>query len=139
MNVYKYVADIWEQNLDSPSTITVNAGWEALTCTSTTAVLGSAAPWNIWHDFPGGVAGHLVSAGAGQQAGRRRTSPPTRPDDGSGYGNVDIKTQFNINLGNTVAWTARRSTSAWTAMPGRRSTSSRRWCTNWATAWASRC
>src|SRR6476619_4002248 len=43
MNVYRYVADIWEKNLDSNVTITVNAGWEPLTCTATTATLGSAS------------------------------------------------------------------------------------------------
>jgi hypothetical protein len=98
MKVYRYVADIWEQALDSKVTITVNAGWEALSCTSSSAVLGSAGAWNIWNNFAGSkpntwypqalankLAGVDLSAGA--------------PDDGSGYGNVDIKTQFNVNLG----------------------------------------
>src|ERR1700712_2677011 len=57
LNVYRFVADIWEQNLQSTVPITVSAGWEALACTSTTAVLGSASAWNLWHDFPNGVPG----------------------------------------------------------------------------------
>ena len=69
--------------------------------------------------LPGRRARHLVPAGARQQA-RRREPAAGNPDDGSGYGNVDIKTQFNVNLGNPAASTARRSTSAWTATPARK-------------------
>ncbi len=99
MNVYKYVAHIWEQNLDSSVTITVNAGWENLTCTSTTAVLGSASPWNIWFDVPNGKPGTWYpQALANKLAGVNMAAD--QADDGSGYGNVDIKTQFNANLGN---------------------------------------
>lgn len=99
MNVYKYVAGIWEKNIQSDVTITVNAGWEALSCTSTQATLGSASAWNIWHDFPGGKPGTWYpQALANKLAGTNLSAG--QPDDGSGYGNVDIKTQFNGNLGN---------------------------------------
>ena len=99
MNVYKYVAHIWEQNLTSPIVITVNAGWEPLTCTSTSAVLGSAAAWNIWSDFANGKPGTWYpQALANKLAGENLSDG--QEDDGSGYGNVDIKTQFNVNLGN---------------------------------------
>jgi hypothetical protein len=97
--VYQYVAHIWEQNLTSATPITVSAGWEALTCTSSSAVLGSAGAWNIWHDFTGGVPGTWYpQALANKIAGTDLSAG--HPDDGTGYGNVDIKTQFNINLGN---------------------------------------
>jgi hypothetical protein len=99
-NVYKYVAGIWEQNLQTDQTITVSAGWEALACTPTQAVLGSAGAWNIWYDFPGGKARTWYpQALANKLAGTNLSAG--NPDDGSGYGNVDIKTQFNINLGKT--------------------------------------
>jgi hypothetical protein len=98
LNVYKYVAHLWEQALDSDVTITVSAGWQALSCSSSTAVLGSASPWNIWHDFPGSKPGTWYPAAlANKLAGENLTDGIA--DDGSGYGNVDIKTQFNINLG----------------------------------------
>ena len=98
-NVYRQVADLWEAALQSNVTITVSAGWEALTCTATSAVLGSAGAWNIWHSFPGGAAATWYpQALANKLAGVNLTNGI--PDDGSGYGNVDIKTQFNINLGN---------------------------------------
>lgn len=99
-NVYRYVADIWQQALQSNVTIRVSAGWEPLTCTSNSAVLGSAGAWNIWHDFPGGQAGTWYPQALANKLSGTNLSEG-QPDDGTGYGNVDIKTQFNINLGNT--------------------------------------
>jgi len=99
-NVYRHVADIWQQAIDSPVPIVVSAGWEALTCTATSAVLGSAGAWNIWHDFPGGVPGTWYPQALANKIAGVNLSAGV-PDDGSGYGNVDIKTQFNVNLGKT--------------------------------------
>ena len=97
--VYRHVADIWERNLQSNVNITVSAGWEALTCTANSAVLGSAGAWNIWHDFPGALPNTWYhQALANKIAGTNLSEG--EPDDGTGYGNVDIKTQFNANLGN---------------------------------------
>jgi len=99
MIVYRYVADIWQAQLTSNVTITVNAGWEALACTDTGATLGSAGAWNIWYDFANGVPGTWYpQALANKLAGVNLSAGI--PDDGSGYGTVDIKTQFNVNLGN---------------------------------------
>jgi len=98
MNVYRYVADIWEKNLESNVEIVVSAGWEPLNCTANSATLGSAASWNAWHDFKNGKPGTWYpQALANKLAGENLSAG--QPDDGSGYGNVDIKTQFNINLG----------------------------------------
>ena len=99
LNVYRYVADIWEKNLQSNVTINVSAGWEALTCSSSSATLGSAGAWNIWRDFPNAKPNTWYpQALANKLAGENLSAD--QPDDGSGYGNVDIKTQFNVNLGN---------------------------------------
>ncbi|MEH6435632.1 PA domain-containing protein [Massilia sp. DD77] len=98
MNVYRYVADIWEQNLASNINIVVSAGWEPLSCTASSAVLGSAGAWNIWHDFPNGVPGTWYPQALANKLAGVNLSAGT-PDDGSGFGNADIKTQFNINLG----------------------------------------
>jgi hypothetical protein len=100
MKVYRYVADIWEANLQSNVAITVSAGWEALTCTSTSAVLGSAGAWNIWYGFANGVPGTWYPQALANKLSGVNLSADV-PDDGSGYGTVDIKTQFNVNLGNT--------------------------------------
>jgi len=97
--VYQHVAHIWEAAIQSPVTITVSAGWEALTCTSNSAVLGSAGAWNIWRDFSGGIPGTWYPQALGNKLAGVNLSAG-QPDDGSGFGNVDIKTQFNVNLGN---------------------------------------
>lgn len=98
-NVYKYVAGIWEKAIRSDATITVSAGWEALACNANQAVLGSAGAWNIWYDFPGGKPKTWYPQALANKLAGLNLNEGT-PDDGSGYGNVDIKTQFNINLGN---------------------------------------
>lgn len=100
MNVYRYVADIWEKAIQSDVTITVSAGWEALTCTSTSAVLGSAGAWNIWYDFPNGVPGTWYPQALANKLAGVNLSADVPPGP-SGYDNVDIKTQFNVNLGKT--------------------------------------
>ena len=98
-NVYRYVADIWEQNLQSAVPITVSAGWEALTCAAGSAVLGSAGAWNVHANFPNApkAGTWYPQALANKLAGVNLSAGV--PDDGTGYGNVDIKTQFNVNLG----------------------------------------
>jgi hypothetical protein len=97
-NVYRYVADVWEKNLQSDVEIVVSAAWENLTCTSTSATLGSASAWNLWHDFPGGVPGTWYPQALANKLAKTNLSAG-QPDDGSGFGNVDIKTQFNARLG----------------------------------------
>lgn len=98
MNVYRYVADLWEAALQSNVTITVSAGWEALSCTASSATLGSAGAWNIWRDFANGKPGTWYPQALANKLADNNLSAG-QADDGSGYGNVDIKTQFNINLG----------------------------------------
>ncbi len=104
-NVYRAAADIWEQNLQSTVPIVVSAGWEALTCTASSAVLGSAGAWNVWSSDDVAIPLSVPStwypqALANKLAGFDIPTFLAIPDDGSGYGNVDIKTQFNVNLGN---------------------------------------
>ena len=98
LNVYRYVADIWQQNIQSDVVITVNAGWEALTCTSTTAVLGSASAQNLWHDFAGGVPGTWYPQALANKLAGVNLSGTAIP---TAVASMDIKTQFNVNLGNT--------------------------------------
>jgi len=103
-NVYQYVAGIWGNTLQSNVTITVNAGWEALSCDASSAVLGSASPWNYWRDFSGSKPSTWYPQALANKLSGENLSDG-QEDDGSGYGNVDIKTQFNINLGNAGCFT----------------------------------
>ncbi len=98
-NVYRHVAEIWSRQLDSTVPITVNAGWEALSCTATSATLGSASASGYWRNFTGApqrnvwypraLANKLAQANLIEKNG----SDPLLP------ANMDIKTQFNMNLG----------------------------------------
>lgn len=98
MNVYKHVAAIWGSYLESDVEITVSAGWENLACTSTGATLGSAGAWNIWLLSEEGQQDTIYpQALANKLLGFNLTDG--RPENATGYRNVDIKTQFNIRLG----------------------------------------
>src|SRR5438045_4351915 len=53
LNAFQYVASLWGQALDSTVEIRILATFEALTCTASSAVLGSAGPRDVESDFPG--------------------------------------------------------------------------------------
>ena len=62
---FQAAADIWGATLTSTQAITILATFEPLTCSATSAVLGSAGAIAIWSDFPGADVGadHLVCEG----------------------------------------------------------------------------
>ncbi len=51
LNAFQHAASIWGAKLDSTVTIEVLATMEPLSCTATSAVLGSAGPITVWRDF----------------------------------------------------------------------------------------
>src|SRR5258708_39090257 len=53
LNAFQAAATIWGATLTSSTTITIGATWAHLSCTSTTAVLGSAGTVELFSDFPG--------------------------------------------------------------------------------------
>lgn len=55
LNVFNYAADIWEAFLDSGVTIEVRSNFDPLTCTSTSAVLGSAGATFVYRNFSGAI------------------------------------------------------------------------------------
>lgn len=52
LNVFQQAANVWGATLDSPVEIDILATFEPLTCTATSAVLGSAGATSIFSDFP---------------------------------------------------------------------------------------
>lgn len=96
LNCFQQAANVWGALLTSPVPILVQAAFNPLTCTATSAVLGSAGPRFIEFNDP------LFEfqdywyheALANKQAGVDLT-PPFGADNGS-----DINAQFNSNLGN---------------------------------------
>lgn len=55
LNVFQTAANIWGAILQNADTVYVNSQFDALTCTPTSAVLGSAGPTYIFRDFGGAV------------------------------------------------------------------------------------
>lgn len=87
---FQSAADKWGATLDSAVTIRVLATWEALTCTSTTAVLGSAGATQVFSNFPGAPFANTFY-------GKALTGKLFGADPDSTT--ADIRARFNVNLG----------------------------------------
>lgn len=53
LNAFQFAADLWGSLIDSDQQIFIQATFDPLTCTATSAVLGSAGAIQIFSDFPG--------------------------------------------------------------------------------------
>jgi PA domain-containing protein len=89
LNAFQYAANIWGAILNSNATIVVRASWEPLTCTSTTAVLGSAGSDDIFRNFSGAQFSNTWYSAALANA---LAGTDLDPDH-------EINARFNINLG----------------------------------------
>ncbi|WP_321474608.1 PA domain-containing protein [uncultured Paludibaculum sp.] len=91
LNAFQAAANKWGATLTSSVTIRVLATWEALACTATGAVLGSAGATEVFSDFPGApMAGHWYGKALTAKLYGEDPDPET----------ADIRARFNINLGN---------------------------------------
>ena len=90
LNAFTYAANIWGRTLTSNVTINIQAQFSPLTCSATSATLGSAGATQVFSDFPNApVAGHWYSyALANKLAGAEL-----------GSGTPQINANFNSNLG----------------------------------------
>jgi hypothetical protein len=101
LNCFTQAANIWGSILTSPVTIQIQAAFNPLSCTATSAVLGSAGPRFV----ETGAAGLEFNnywyheALACKQAGADLT-PLGDPGLPPGDNGSDINAQFNVNLGN---------------------------------------
>jgi hypothetical protein len=88
---FQRAADIWGATLTSTVTIRIGASFVPLSCTATSAVLGSAGANEIWSDFPNAprAATWYPSALASKLAGEDVSSP----------GEPHIIARFNSRLG----------------------------------------
>jgi hypothetical protein len=94
LNAFQFAANIWGALLDSPVNIEIRAFFNPLTCTATSAVLGSAGAISVERDFPGAL---LPGTWYPQALANRLQGV-----DG-GPGNPDIQAQFNSNLNGNPA------------------------------------
>jgi hypothetical protein len=90
LRALQQAAAVWGATLDSPTPILIQATFDPLTCTSTTATLGDAGALGVWRDFTGAPLPNTwyVSALANARAGS--DLDPSLPD---------IAMQFNSELG----------------------------------------
>jgi hypothetical protein len=89
LNVFQQAANQWGALLNSNLTIKVQASMTALTCTATSATLGSAGPLLIVAGFSGGRANTAYAIAEGNALANT---------DLSGTGSDDIRAQFNVTL-----------------------------------------
>jgi len=105
LNVFKEAARIWGENLDSPVEVRILASMQHLTCTATSAVLGSTGISVIFRDFAGDTLGFFPgpefagtwygSALADKRSGQDLAAlDPTIP---AGY--QDVNMRFNSDIG----------------------------------------
>ncbi len=85
LNLFQFAADRWGAILDSSIEIKINANFDPLTCTATSAVLGSAGAWTVFSDFPNAPAANtwFSSALANKLAGE--DLDPAEPDIGATF------------------------------------------------------
>jgi len=90
LNAFQAAADKWGATLTSAVPIKVNATWEALTCTATGAVLGSAGATEVFSDFTGAAKPATWYSFA-------LTNKLTGVDEDPTT--AQIRARFNVNLG----------------------------------------
>ncbi len=88
---FTHAANIWGAKLTSAVPIRIRATFEPLTCTASSAVLGSAGAWDVFSDFPGAPRPNTwyPAALAGKLAGVDQSSPDE----------PHIRARFNSRLG----------------------------------------
>jgi len=90
--VFQYAADVWESILPSSVEIRVQAAFNALSCTPTSGVLGSAGAVNVVGNFPNApLASHWYHVALGNKLAGSDLVPA----------NNDINAQFNSSVGLT--------------------------------------
>lgn len=90
LNAFQHAANIWGATLNSTSTITVEATWEALDCTANSATLGSAGATSLRGNFPGATFQNTWYGIALANALRGTDLNP---------GAAEIRARFNVNIG----------------------------------------
>lgn len=90
LNVFQAAASIWGATLDSSVPIRVLATWEALPCSDTGAVLGSAGALQVFANFTGAPQ---TNAWYGEAETNKLLGIDADPDL------PEIRARFNVNLG----------------------------------------
>jgi PA domain len=97
---FTYAANIWGATLTSSVPIVINAQFTPLTCTATSAVLGSAGATFVFRNFPGAPIANTWYSYALANKIAAADQNPTTPASGQ------INARFNSNLGTAGCLTA---------------------------------
>jgi hypothetical protein len=100
---FQHAANIWGSQLASNVEIKILATFEPLSCTATSAVLGSAGTMFIFSDFPyvdPSPGPEFPSTWYHSALAKKRAGYDFAPYDPS-YGEADLRARFNSNLGLT--------------------------------------
>jgi len=90
LNAFQFAANIWGATLNSSVTITIRATWEALSCSTSSATLGSAGASGIFANFP-----NAPQTGTWYPAALANSLAGSDLDTTT----QEIRARFNINLG----------------------------------------
>ncbi|NYE60304.1 hypothetical protein FHW58_001456 [Duganella sp. 1224] len=96
LNAFQAAASKWGATLDSSVPIRVLATWDALPCSDTAAVLGSAGALEVFADFPGAPQ---ANAWFGKAETNKLIGVDADPEV------PDIRARFNVNLGQPGCFT----------------------------------
>jgi PA domain len=95
LKAFQFAADIWGATLDSNVEIRIQASFDALSCTASSAVLGSAGAIQIVSDFPGAA---FAATWYPIALANKRAGVDLIPG-AAGTSADDIRARFNSNLG----------------------------------------
>ncbi len=97
LNAFQHAANVWGATLDSAATIRILASFDPLTCTATSAVLGSAGAIYGWSNTPGAIPGVWYGEALANKLAGFDLNPPGTPGDP--YNGADIIARFNSSIG----------------------------------------
>jgi PA domain len=98
LNAFAYAASLWGAKLDSAAPIDVLATFDPLTCTATSAVLGSAGPRFIFN-FDSGDGVFLNTWYHASLTNKLVGADVVTPADDPGGAGAEIRARFNSRLG----------------------------------------
>lgn len=94
---FQAAANIWGATLDSAVPIRIRASFVPLFCSTTSATLGSAGPYNIWRGFSGAASPNVWYHEALANKLALRDLSPIDPLDPAA--SADISARFNSSIG----------------------------------------
>ena len=98
LNAFQEAANIWGASLNTNVPVRIRAAFDPLTCTATSATLGSAGALYVWSNFPGAQYPNVwYHEALANKLSKVDLQPPGDPADF--YDGADINARFNSSIG----------------------------------------